>query len=463
MKMRVVFLALGSLLVLSSPAGSSEELVRLTLTESIKQALEGNLDIKIAQSQLHKTESQIAQREASFKPKLSVELDPATLAGPLDSLNYEPQAHLSASLLTKAGTTYRLTLEHDYSYSLSPEEDEGRDERINTSLSFTLTQKILPYPRVDASYLALEKSLVNLRQKTLALEEEKNRLRLKVTANFYDILKRQREIELKNLYLEQVGKDLLVIKDKVDNQSASELDLLNAQIQVGNAQETVFQSQEDLRRYSRNFKDLLGIDPETQIEWVAESHYEPEPVDLTLEEALREALANRGEIERQTLSIKQGELDLALAKSKISPSLNLSGGYSYTETKKGEYRASLIFQIPLTDGGAGRAEIEEASSGLKESHLNLEKLKRDTGTEVENYFFDLERRARKIELSILSEKRYEKDLEIARRRFSGGSITENELREKEIDFKGAEIDLLDAILDYETVRWTFLKSLGREL
>ncbi len=463
MKMRVVFLALGSLLVLSSPAGSSEELVRLTLTESIKQALEGNLDIKIAQSQLQKTESQIARKEASFKPKLSVELDPATLAGPLDSLNYEPEVLLSASLLTKTGTTYRLTLEHYYSYSLSPEEDEGRDERINTSLSFTLTQKILPYPRVDASYLALEKSLVNLRQKTLALEEEKNRLGLKVTANFYDILKRQREIELKNLQLEQVEKDLLVIKDKVDNQSASELDLLNAQLQVSNAEEVVFQRQEDLRRYSRDFKNLLGVDPETQIEWVAESHYEPEPVDLTLEEALREALANRGEIERQKLSIKQGELDLTLTKSKISPSLNLSGGYSYTETRKGEYRASLIFQIPLTDGGAGRAEIEEASSGLKESYLNLEKLERDTGTDVENYFFDLERRARKIELSRLSEKRYEKDLEISRKRFSGGSITENELRAKEIDLKGAEIDLLDAILDYETARSTLLKSLGREL
>ena len=453
MKMRVVFLALGSLLVLSSPAGSSEELVKLTLSESIKQALEGNLDIRIAEIQLQKVESEIAQREASFKPKLSFELAPATWVGKPDSLDYEPQARLSASLLTERGTTYSLNLK----------QEKGENEGINTTLSFILTQKILPHPRVDSSYLALEKSFLDLEQKKLSLEEEKNRLKLKVTVNFYDILKGQRKIELNRLYLKETREDLLIIKDKVDNQLASELDLLNTQMQVANAQDAVFQSQDELSRSSREFKDLLGIDLEVKIQWVAESQYEPEPVDLNLEEAVKEALANRGEIKRKKLSIKQTELDLVLVKSRISPSLNLSGGYSYTELEKVEYQVSLIFQIPLTDGGEGRAEVKTAESRLEEAYLNLEKLERDIGAEVKNYFFDLQRRARKIELSRLSQNWYEKDLQIARRRFSGGSITENEVREKEIDFKQAEISLLDALLDYETARSTLLKSLGRKL
>ncbi len=294
------------------------------------------------------------------------------------------------------------------------------------------------------------------------MEEEKNRLKLKVTVNFYDILKGQRKIELNRLYLKEAREDLLIIKDKVDNQLASELDLLNAQMQVANAEEAVFQSQDELSRSSRKFKDLLGIDPGAQIEWVAESEYEPEPPDLSLEETVKEALANRGEIEREKLSIKQGGLDLALVKSRILPSLNLSGGYSYTELEKGEYEVSLIFQIPLTDGGEGRAEVKTAESRLEEAYLNLEKLERDIGAEVENCFFDLQGRARKIELLRLSQNWYQEDLDIARRRFLGGSITENELRKKEIDFKQAEIDLLDALLDYETARSTFLKSLGRK-
>jgi outer membrane protein len=452
-KMRVGLLFMSLLFLLSPPAWSTQPPIKLTLSESIRQALDHNLDIRIAEIQLEEMESKVAQSKASFKPKLDLELAPATWAGKLDSLDYEPQAGLSVSLLTKRGTTCSLNLE----------QEKGEDEKINTSLSFILTQKILPFPRVDSSYLALEKSLLDLEQKRVTLEEEKNSLKLEVTVSFYDILKRQREMELKGLHLEQAREDLLVVEDKWENQLASDVDLLEAQMKVADAEEVILQSQDELFQYSGEFKDLLGTDPETQIEWIAESDYEPEPLDLGLEEAIREALANRLEIEREKLGIKQGELDLALAKNKRSPSLNLSGGYSYTELEKGEYEASLIFQIPLVDGGESKAEIEEAKSRLKEANLNLEKLKRDVRAEVRNCFFNLQRGSRKIELFRLSEKRYEKDLEIAQRRFSGGGITENELREKEINFKQAEIDLLDAILDYETARSKFLKSLGRKL
>jgi len=457
MKMKAAFLVVGSFFLLSSPAWSAEPSVKLTLSESIKQALDHNLDIRITEIQLQETESKVAQRKASFMPKLNLELAPATWAGKLDSLDYEPQADLSVSLLAKGGTTYSLNLE----------QEKGEDERINTSWSFILTQKILPHPKVDSSYLALEKSLLDLEQKRVTLEEEKNYLKLKVTINFYDILKRKRKIELNSLYLEQAREDLLIVKDKFENQSASDLDLLSAQVEVANAEESVLQGEDDLFQYSEEFKDLLGIDSEAQIELIGESHYEPEPLELNLEEAVKEALVNRLEIKRQKLTVNQSELNLALAKSKRSPSLNLSGGYSYTELKDDkegdEYEVSLIFQIPLVDGGESKAEIEEARGRLKEANLNLEKLKRDTRAGVRNYFFDLQERLRQIKLLSLSEERSQKDLEIARTRLSGGDITRSDLGEKEIGVKQAQIDYLDGLLDYETARSTFLKSLGRKL
>ena len=78
-------------------------------------------------------------------------------------------------------------------------------------------------------------------------------------------------------------------------------------------------------------------------------------------------------------------------------------------------------------------------------------------------FLDLEQKLRKIELLRLSQNWSKKDFEIARRRLSGGDITQSDLREKEIGFKQAQIDYLDGVLDYETARSTFLKSLGRKL
>jgi len=196
---------------------------------------------------------------------------------------------------------------------------------------------------------------------------------------------------------------------------------------------------------------------------VAESHYKGKPLKLDLKDAVREALANRLEIERENLDLERTELDLALAKSRRSPSLNLSGGYSYAGVGEEEYEAFLIFQIPLVDGGEGRAEIEEAESRLEAAYLGLEKLKRDIRTEVRSHFFDVQRKMRQIELLRLSQDWYEKDLDIARSRFLSGAITENELTKKDIESKQSEIALLDAILDYEASRSAFLRSLGRGL
>jgi len=453
MKMRAVFLAVGLLFLLSCPPLSAELSLRLTLSDSIKQALEHNLDIRIAEVQLQEMESEIAQIESSFKPRLDLELAPATWVGEFDSLKYRPQASLSMSLATKGGTTYSLSLE----------QEKWEDEESSTSLSFILTQKVLPHPRVDPSYLGLEKSLLDLRQKKSLLEEEKSRLKLEVTLNFYQILGQERKIELKRLYLKQTREDLLVVQDELENLLANELDLLAAQMEVANAEEAVLQSQDELFQYSREFKDLLGIDPETRIEWVAESHYKGKPLKLDLKDAVREALANRLEIERENLDLERTELDLALAKSRRSPSLNLSGGYSYAGVGEEEYEAFLIFQIPLVDGGEGRAEIEEAESRLEAAYLGLEKLKRDIRTEVRSHFFDVQRKMRQIELLRLSQDWYEKDLDIARSRFLSGAITENELTKKDIESKQSEIALLDAILDYEASRSAFLRSLGRGL
>ncbi len=458
--MRVALGVIVIIFLLSSSAWSQEKLVKLTLDQSIEQALKGNLDLKIAKVQLQKMKSEIAQKEASFRLKANLEAAPISWAGKVDKFNFHPEASLSANLLTKSGTTYSFNI---------TEEKEGSEGLKTTSLSLILTQKIFPHPRLNSSYLSLEKAGLNLRKSELSLEEEKNCLRLGVIRSFYNILKQKREIEIKKLSLEQAKENLIMIEDKLRKGLANELDLLNAQIKVANAQDALSQSRNQLTKELTEFKGLLGIDPRLEVELIEESEYEFEPLKMEFDQAVEEALENRAEIKQQKLTIQTCQLDLALAKSKFSPSLNIAGGYTYSygdtlpRTEKEEYKASLIFEIPLLDGGESKAEIQGVQTKLKESELNLEKLKRDITAEVQNCFLDLQEKERQIEILKLSEKRCRRDLSIAQERFSKGSITKDELREKEINFKQAQIELLDTLLDYELARLTFLRSLGRKL
>ena len=75
MRLRIIFFVF-LIFVLTAPALSQENLIELSLEESIKQALENNLDIQIARVQLKETELELNKVEATYKIKASSSLSP---------------------------------------------------------------------------------------------------------------------------------------------------------------------------------------------------------------------------------------------------------------------------------------------------------------------------------------------------------------------------------------------------
>jgi len=185
---------------------------------------------------------------------------------------------------------------------------------------------------------------------------------------------------------------------------------------------------------------------------------------MTSEETQREALENHPQIKEQNYQIKLYGLDLATVKSEASPSLSAS--LAYTSDQPGleeEYRTSLTLEVPLVDGGEGDTEVRIAEGKLREAELNLEKLKRDIMAEVRQYFLDLKRMEKSVEFLNLSQEKYRQTLEVTKKMFAKGALTGQELQEKEISFKQAEINLLSALADYEVAKNKLLKSIGRRL
>jgi outer membrane protein TolC len=246
---------------------------------------------------------------------------------------------------------------------------------------------------------------------------------------------------------------------------ANQLDFLDAQMELMAAEEALFRAESTLSQYLAEFKDLLGMGPQKKITLVKKFLPDYQPLRIKLEKACREALENNPQIRQQKLMIKLYQLDLAATKSEISPSLNLSAGYDYNKSGLGEeeYRAALFLEIPLIDGGESKTEIRIAQERVKEAELNLRKLKRDILAEVRSYFFDLKKKEKRIEFLRLSQEKHQESLDIAKKMFLEGAMTEQELREKEISLKQTQIGLLSAIVDYELIRAKLLKIMGRRL
>jgi len=442
------------ILALSASVYSQESPTELTLKKSIRMALEHNLDLRIARVQLEETELELDKVEAVFNSQVNLSLSPLQWEGEEMLGEYRPQARLEASLLTPGGTSYNFSLNGQ----------KGENDTMGTSWSASVSQQIIPHPDLDSSSLSLKKSRITLETKRLEFEEEIDDVKQEVMRRFYAILKEEKEWELKQLSLQYAGENLRIANHKLQQGIAGKLDVLDAETELMAAEEALFQAESTLSQDRMDFKDLLGIPWQEDIVVVFQFPGDFQPLGVTLEEAQKKAIENRPQIREQNFQIKLYELDLTQTKSELSPLLNLSFGYTSEQPGlKEAYRTSLTLEVPLMDGGKGEAEVKIAQGKLRKAKLNLEKLKRDIMAEVRGYFLDLKRMEKNVKFLKLSQEKRHQTLEVTKKMFEQGALTEQELQEKEISVKQAEIGLFGTLADYEVARNKLLKSMGRRL
>lgn len=447
---------LGILLVLAltCPSFAGEKTV-LTLRESIQRALTYNLSVQIARIELKEAHLELDKNKASFKPQASMSASPLGWQGDKELLEYSPSAGLEARLHTQGGTEI----------TLSVTEGMQEAETMKTSLSLGLTQQIIPSPQHHSSLLSLEKSRLSLEQEKLTSEEKIENVKLEVMTIFYQILQQEKERELAEISLQHAEENVRITEDKREKRMANELDVLDAQMQRIKTEEALFQAKSNLSQSMRDLKELVGIDPKTEIVLEDGSTIEYHPLTLKMEDVLEEALENNLQINQQELAVRIHQLDLTLSEANISPSLDIVADYGYNTQgqDKEEYKVGLVAEIPLLDGGEGKANIQIAEQKVRKAKLTLEKLTQDTCAIIREYFYELERMEKKVASLGLSREKERKAFSITEKMLSEGAATSQEVQDRKISSVQAEIDYLQALADYEIAKAELLRSIGREI
>ncbi|MCD6406421.1 TolC family protein, partial [Candidatus Aerophobetes bacterium] len=136
-----VFLGILLSFFLTGASFAGEPLV-LNLQDSIERVLNYNLDVQIARIKVEKAKLELKKEKASFKPQANISAYPLQWKGEHSFLEYSPQAGFNASFSTLWGMNA----------TLSVTQQKGEDDKIEGTLSFTITQKILPTPKLASPY-----------------------------------------------------------------------------------------------------------------------------------------------------------------------------------------------------------------------------------------------------------------------------------------------------------------------
>jgi outer membrane protein TolC len=397
----------------SGPA--SEQTIRLSLAEAVGRAVDHNENVLIARAEQARTAG------------LAREVRSASLPDIRADINYNRNIQ-NAVLFLETGDgevqQIRLGQENQYSFAI------------------TLAQ-----PLLDLS-LGPARTAAKLSDQATETQVETARVSVALAAR---LQARLREVEA----FYRVG-------------TASDFDLLTAQVEVDNIRPLLIEARNQLELNSNRLKRTIGMRLDRPVEL---SDQLARPSELPpLEEAINRALRNRPDIQSQSLVVGLQTQNLKVEKASGFPTLDLianltrqgasstlfPGGQDFAQSAS----AGLQFSLPIFDGRARSGRVQQARASVDRETYRLEQLTENARLDVQQSHQAMVASGEQIEASESNIQRAERALEIAQTRFRNGLSTQVELNDAELAVTQARTNFAQALFNYNAARAQLMAATG---
>lgn len=190
--------------------------------------------------------------EQALSENINIKSGELTLENSKRSSDYSWNVKLPSLSATAGGNTGLSTGQPGDKFTVSPSVglSAGASVRWNFSKS---------------AEFSIETARLNYEKQLISFEDTKRSVEKSVRTSFYKILKDQEDIKLKQNALESAKRQYETMLAKYKRGALSELDLLNSQLNYQNKEFDVINSTNTLLSDMSSFKQLLGLDQETEV------------------------------------------------------------------------------------------------------------------------------------------------------------------------------------------------------
>ncbi len=237
-------------------------------------------------------------------------------------------------------------------------------------------------------------------------------------------------------------------KEKYAFGNFSKLELLNAEVDLSNDSTSLAQAQLSFEKARTTLSNTLGIAPDSKYTISNSFNYSEE---LVLGTILDQAEANNAEYLLANEALNSSKLDMDLTKANMFPRLDLSGGYTFSNTSYDAnflqsneslgWNAGLNLSYTIFNGGNRKREQANAKIQMESQQYNLQKAENNLRTNIINAYQDFSTNLKMLELSQRSLNLAETNYSRSQEAFSTGQITGIELRESQLNLANAKYNL----------------------
>lgn len=304
------------------------------------------------------------------------------------------------------------------------------------------------------------------------VESARTRVALGARSAYYDVLLSQRLVEVQEQALEQAERRLSQVEDFYRAGTASEFDLLTAQVEVDNLRPPLIEARNQLSLRRDRLKRTAGIPLERTVV-VTDTFPVPEATEpeRELDAYVEQALRQRPDLRAQRIRVDLQEENLTAQERDALPTLEFVAGLQRQASSSDllpperdftqSASAGLNFSIPLFDGLARSGQVQQATAERDRERFRREQLREDIRLEVEQAHQALQAARERIEASAANVSRAERALEIAQSRFRNGLSTQVELNDAELAVTEARTNRARALHAYSIARAQLLAATGQ--
>ncbi|MCT4708828.1 TolC family protein [Enterobacteriaceae bacterium H11S18] len=444
----------------SITAGNARS-VELTLSDVIYLGLRGNRSIRSVYLDRIAQKFDLRVAEDSFTPQLRFSGSYLAARNQDDSYRQGTIAP-TATLFTPYGT--RLSLAWADSHTQARNAGRSRNDGANIAV-------IQPLLR------GAGKEIATAQVRLARLNEQLNRLNLKLTVTqtitriittYRALLQAQEQVKIAKESLVRSRELVEVNRAMIAAGRMAEFEIVQTEADVATQELALEDARNQVDTVRLGLLQLLALDLETPV--VASEALQARRIDVNPRQALKQAEIYQPAWLTQLITIKQAEINLAVASNNRQWDVSLVGGASQVHDRHEQGEASRTWdnyigvqvEIPVNDMSLHQAEVQarvNVQTHMLQSREARQELKRD----VTNAVRDIATRWRQYEITRRLTELSRRKLAIEREKLAVGRSSNFQVLSFENDLRNAENARLNALITYLNAQAQLDETLGTTL
>ena len=442
---------------LSEPQSANSAIPPLTLDQCIAMALDKNYDLRIQRIVTVSSTNTVETAKAAYDPVLggsgnlgysrgeSYPYGNGATSGQTTSVD----GNISQKIITGATLQIGYGIDH-----IAP---RAGSTYHNSGLTLSVRQPVLKNFGAEVNKAAIERARLGVQRSNYDLKSSVLGTVRSVESAYYSLAYARANLEVLKSSLDTAQ---LLLKENTFRRdvakNATDLDVLQAQVGVANAQRSIVNGQKAVNDAEDTLLSLINpfqfqtaIGPLDVIE--------TGPLDINFDRSYKLARDNSPDLASMNLAIKQSEIDLSVAKRNRLPQLDVVGsaGYDASRAAFGSAFGNTLDQhnhdwaigATITYPWGSRAEkatLANAKASLDTNQVNYEKLDQNVLLQVRTAIRAVQTNEEGVRISALASSLSEQQYNQEKARYDQGMSTFRLVQDMKQDLDNARVAELNA-------------------